>query len=149
MELRINRVRIKCSWPVLCNLHSSLYQDSLWFITYTILPYRRVSKRILTVILIQTYHVFLSEASSMSSYELRKKETAMKNIVRRNDVFDTQHLEESLKISKNYKNYGTSDRDKKIKLDKNHQNHWEQKISSQKWKWWNTWFNWAGHRKFQ
>ena len=55
----------------------------------------------------------LSEAWTVSSYELRKKETPMKNIVRRNDVFDTQHLQESLKISKNYKNYGTSDRVKK------------------------------------
>ena len=54
-----------------------------------------------------------SEASSVSSYELRKKETPMNNIVRRNDVFDTQHLQECLKISKNYKNYGTSDRVKK------------------------------------
>ena len=44
---------------------------------------------------------------------MRKKETAMKNIVRRNDVFDTQHFQESLKISKKYKNYGTSDRVKK------------------------------------
>ena len=31
----------------------------------------------------------------------------------RNDVFDTQKLEESFKISKNYKKYGTSDRVKK------------------------------------
>ena len=37
----------------------------------------------------------------------------MKNIVRRNDVFDTQHLQESLKNFKNYKNYGTSDTVKK------------------------------------
>ena len=42
-----------------------------------------------------------------------KKETAMKNIVRRNDVFDTQHFQDFLKISKNYNNYGTSDREKK------------------------------------
>ena len=34
----------------------------------------------------------------------------MKNIVRRNDVDDTQQLGESFKISRNYKNYGTSDR---------------------------------------
>ena len=34
----------------------------------------------------------------------------MKNIVRRNDVFDTQQLEEYFKISKIYKKYGTSDR---------------------------------------
>ena len=34
----------------------------------------------------------------------------MKNIVRRNDVVDTQQLEESFKISRNYKQYGTSDR---------------------------------------
>ena len=33
----------------------------------------------------------------------------MKNIVRRNDVVDTQQLEESFKISRNYKKYGTSD----------------------------------------
>ena len=34
----------------------------------------------------------------------------MKNIVRRNDVVDTHQLEESFKISRNYKSYGTSDR---------------------------------------
>ena len=34
----------------------------------------------------------------------------MNNIVRRNDVFDTQQLEEYFKISKIYKKYGTSDR---------------------------------------
>ena len=34
----------------------------------------------------------------------------MKNIVRRNDVVDTQQLEESFKISRKYKNYETSDR---------------------------------------
>ena len=33
----------------------------------------------------------------------------MKNIVRRNDVVDTQQLEESFKIFRNYKQYGTSD----------------------------------------
>ena len=55
----------------------------------------------------------LSEASSVAIYELRKKDTAMKNIVSTNDLFDTQQLEESFKISKNYKNYGTSDRVKK------------------------------------
>ena len=37
----------------------------------------------------------------------------MKNIVRRNDVFDTQQLEKAFKMSKNYKKYGTSDRVKK------------------------------------
>ena len=52
----------------------------------------------------------LSEASSVRSYQLRKKDTAMKNIVRRNDVFHTQQLEEYFKISKNYKKYGISDR---------------------------------------
>ena len=52
----------------------------------------------------------LSEASSVHSYQLRKKDTAMNNIVRRNDVFDTQQLEEYFKISKIYKKYGTSDR---------------------------------------
>ena len=56
----------------------------------------------------------LSEASSMRSYQLRKKEDkGTKNVVERNDVFDTQQLEESFKISKNYKIYGTSDRVKK------------------------------------
>ena len=34
----------------------------------------------------------------------------MKNIVRRNDVFDTQQLEDYFNISKNYKKYGTADR---------------------------------------
>ena len=34
----------------------------------------------------------------------------MKNIVRRNYVVDTQQLEEYFKISRNYKQYGTSDR---------------------------------------
>ena len=37
----------------------------------------------------------------------------MKNIGRRNDVLYTQELEESVKISKNYNKYGTSDRVKK------------------------------------
>ena len=46
----------------------------------------------------------------MRSYQLRKKDTAIKNIVRRNDVFHTQQLEEYFKISKNYKKYGISDR---------------------------------------
>ena len=46
----------------------------------------------------------------MRSYPLRKNDTAMKNIVKRKDVFDTQQLEQSLKISKIYKKYGTSDR---------------------------------------
>ena len=52
----------------------------------------------------------LSEASSVSSYPFRKKDKGMKNVVERKDVFDTQQLEESSKISKNYKKYGTSDR---------------------------------------
>ena len=52
----------------------------------------------------------LSEASSISSYQLRKKDKAMKNIVRRNDVFHTQQLEEFLQISKKYKECTTSDR---------------------------------------
>ena len=43
----------------------------------------------------------LSEASSVTIYELRKKDTAMKNIVSTNDLFDIQQLEESFKISKN------------------------------------------------
>ena len=34
----------------------------------------------------------------------------MKNIVRRNDVFHTQQLEEYFKMSKKYKKYGTCDR---------------------------------------
>ena len=50
----------------------------------------------------------LSEASSVCSYQLTKKDKAMNNIVRRNYVFDTQQLKESFKISKNYKKYGTS-----------------------------------------
>ena len=37
----------------------------------------------------------------------------MKNTVTRNDFFHTQQLEQSFKISKNYKKYGTSDRVKK------------------------------------
>ena len=52
----------------------------------------------------------LSEASSMRSYQLRKKDKGTKNVVGRIDVFDTQQLEESFKMSKNYKKYGTSDR---------------------------------------
>ena len=63
-----------------------------------------------TVILILTYDVFFSEASSVRSYQFREKDTAMNNIVRTNDVFDTQQLEEYFNISKNYKNYATSDR---------------------------------------
>ena len=56
----------------------------------------------------------LSQASSVRSYQLRKNdEKGPKNVVERNDVFDTQQLEESFKISKNYKKYGTSDRVKK------------------------------------
>ena len=56
----------------------------------------------------------LSEASSVSSYQLRKKDKGTKNVVERKDVFDTQQLEEYLKISKNYKKYGTSDRVKNV-----------------------------------
>ena len=53
----------------------------------------------------------LSEASSMSSYQLRKKEEKdTKNVVETNNVFDTQRLEESFKMSKNYKKYGTSEK---------------------------------------
>ena len=70
----------------------------------------------------------LSEASSVTSYQLRKKDKGTKNVVDRKDVFDTQKLEESFKMSKNYKNYGTSHR-----VKKNQENRWEQKISSQKW----------------
>ena len=39
----------------------------------------------------------------------------MKNIVMRNDVVDTQQLEEFFKMSKKYKKYGTSDRVKKLR----------------------------------
>ena len=56
----------------------------------------------------------LSEASSVSSYQLKKKEDkGTKNVVERKDFFHTQQLEESFKMSKNYKTYGTSDRVKK------------------------------------
>ena len=57
----------------------------------------------------------LSEASSLSSYQLKKKDKGTKNVVERKNVFDTQKLEESFKMSKNYKKYGTSDRVKKIR----------------------------------
>ena len=57
----------------------------------------------------------LSEASSVSSYQLKKKDKSRKNVVERKDVFDTQQLEESFKFSKNYKKYGTSDRVKKLR----------------------------------
>ena len=43
----------------------------------------------------------LSEASSVSSYQLKKKDKGTKNVVDRKDVFHTQKLEESFKISKN------------------------------------------------
>ena len=52
----------------------------------------------------------LSEASSVSSYQLRKKDKGTKNVVERKDIFHTQQLEESFKISKNYKKYGTSEK---------------------------------------
>ena len=53
----------------------------------------------------------LSEASSVSSYQLRKKEEkATKNVVEKNNGFDTQQLEESFKMCKNYKKYGTSEK---------------------------------------
>ena len=53
----------------------------------------------------------LSEASSVSSYQMEKKQDkGTKNVVERNNVFHTQQLEESFKMSKNYKTYGTSDR---------------------------------------
>ena len=56
----------------------------------------------------------LSEASSVSSYQMKKKQDkGTKNVVERNNVFHTQQLEESFKMSKNYKTYGTSDRVKK------------------------------------
>ena len=56
----------------------------------------------------------LSEASSVSSYQMKKKQDkGTKNVVERKDVFHTQQLEESFKMSKNYKTYGTSDRVKK------------------------------------
>ena len=56
-----------------------------------------------------------SEASSVSSYQLKKKDKATKKVVERKDVFHTQQLEESFKMSKNYKKYGTSDTVKKIR----------------------------------
>ena len=50
----------------------------------------------------------------MHSYQLGKKEDkGMKNVVEKNDVFHTQQLEESFKMSKNYKTCGTSERVKK------------------------------------
>ena len=55
----------------------------------------------------------LSEASSVSvhSYQLRKKEEkGMKNVVETKNVFDSQQLEESFKMCKNYKKYGTSEK---------------------------------------
>ena len=55
----------------------------------------------------------LSEASTVSSYQLKKKDKGTKNVVERKDVFHTQQLEESFKMSKNYKTYGTSDRVKR------------------------------------
>ena len=57
----------------------------------------------------------LSEASSVRSYQLRKKDKGTKNVVERKDVFDTQQLEDSFKMSKNYKKYGTSDRVKNVR----------------------------------
>ena len=57
----------------------------------------------------------LSESSSISSYQLKKKDKGTKNVVERKNVFHTQQLEESFKMSKNYKKYGTSDRVKKIR----------------------------------
>ena len=55
----------------------------------------------------------LSEASSVSSYQPKKKNKGTKNVVERKDVFHTQQLEESFKMSKNYKTYATSDTVKK------------------------------------
>ena len=56
----------------------------------------------------------LSEASSVSTYRMKKKQDkGTKNVVERNNVFHTQQLEESFNMSKNYKTYGTSDRVKK------------------------------------
>ena len=57
----------------------------------------------------------LSEASSVSSYQLKKKDKGTKKVVERKDVFHTQQLEESFKMSNNYKTYGISDRVKKIR----------------------------------
>ena len=56
-----------------------------------------------------------SEASSVSSYQVKKKDKGTKKVVERKDVFHTQQLEESFKMSKNYKKYGTSDTVKKIR----------------------------------
>ena len=49
---------------------------------------------------------FLSEASSVSSYPLRKKDKGTKNVVEIKDVFDARQLQ-CFNMSKNYKKYGT------------------------------------------
>ena len=70
-------------------------------------------RRIPTVTLIQTYHVLCEkhQASAVTNWERKTKVT--KNVVERKDVFDTQQLEESLKMSRKYKKYGKSDKLKK------------------------------------
>ena len=62
----------------------------------------------------------LSEASSMSSYQLRKKDKGTKNVVERKDVFGTQQLQEYFKMSKNYNKYGT-EQERQIKSYTNKQ----------------------------
>ena len=80
------------------------------------IPYCRVRTRITTVIEIPRYEVFCHKHETcMSSYPFRKKDKGTKNVVEKKDVLDTQQLEESFKISKNYKKYGTSDRVKKVR----------------------------------
>ena len=51
---------------------------------------------------------FVRSIKSVSSYQLKNKGKGTKNVVEIKDDFDTQQLEESFKMSKNYKKYGTS-----------------------------------------
>ena len=83
--------------------------------TSQICRYRRVRTRIPTVIVIRTYHVFCQKHPASAVMNWKKKHKGTKNVVERKDVFHTQKLEESFKISKNYKKYGTSNRVKKIR----------------------------------
>ena len=57
----------------------------------------------------------LSEASSMIIFQLTKEEQRYEECNGQKRVFDTQQLEESFKMSKNYKKYGKYDRVKKIR----------------------------------
>ena len=54
-----------------------------------------IQRRFSTVILIQTYHVFCQKHEACTVFHWEKNDTAMKNIVMRNDVFHTQQLEQS------------------------------------------------------